>query len=325
MTNKLVTIILPVYNGEKYLKRAIDSVLNQTIGYDKLTLLVINDGGTDSSSQIISNYQKKYPELIHFIDRENKGVAKTRNEAIILTETEYLTFLDQDDYLDQEFVQKLYQEAKTSKVDVVVGGYRRPDEVGSVRKTVQPSDTEFGKFITMAAWSKLHRTKFLKENKIEFFDNSVGEDNVFTFKEIMSTQNILIINYIGYNWFYNTSSVSNTAQSSLNSENQEALERLLEKLFQVNDNSNSKINEYFIVRMIVFYLLFSGRNSTLSEFASAELKFNSIMKNYGSSYNILTYIPKGESFSIKMILKIFYILKKMSLLNFVMRFYCKGK
>ena len=75
MTNKLVTIILPVYNGEKYLKRAIDSVLNQTIGYDKLTLLVINDGGTDSSSQIISNYQKKYPELIHFIDRENKGVA----------------------------------------------------------------------------------------------------------------------------------------------------------------------------------------------------------------------------------------------------------
>ena len=185
----------------------------------------------------------------------------------------------------------------------MVGGYRRPDEVGSVRKTVQPSDTEFGKFITMAAWSKLHRTKFLKENKIEFFDNSVGEDN----------------------WFYNTSSVSNTAQSSLNSENQEALERLLEKLFQVNDNSNSKINEYFIVRMIVFYLLFSGRNSTLSEFASAELKFNSIMKNYGSSYNILTFIPKGESFSIKMILKIFYILKKMSLLNFVMRFYCKGK
>ncbi len=92
MTNKLVTIILPVYNGEKYLKRAIDSVLNQTIGYDKLTLLVINDGGTDSSSQIISNYQKKYPELIHFIDRENKGVAKTRNEAIILTETEYLNF-----------------------------------------------------------------------------------------------------------------------------------------------------------------------------------------------------------------------------------------
>lgn len=85
--------------------------------------------------------------MIHFIDRENKGVAKTRNEAIILTETEYLTFLDQDDYLDQEFVQKLYQEAKTFESRCCGGGYRRPDEVGSVRKTVQPSDTEFANLL----------------------------------------------------------------------------------------------------------------------------------------------------------------------------------
>ena len=104
MTNKLVTIILPVYNGEKYLKRAIDSVLNQTIGYDKLTLLVITDGGTDSSYQIISNYQTKQADLIHLNDGENKVVLKKRNAAINVRETEYLTFVDRDDDLEQEFV-----------------------------------------------------------------------------------------------------------------------------------------------------------------------------------------------------------------------------
>ena len=77
---KKVTLIVPVYNSEKYIGRCLDSIINQT--YEDYEIQVINDGSTDSSQDIIDNYKEKYPEKIISIKQENKGVAKTRNEAI---------------------------------------------------------------------------------------------------------------------------------------------------------------------------------------------------------------------------------------------------
>ncbi|ATY86829.1 MULTISPECIES: glycosyltransferase family 2 protein [Lactococcus] len=325
MTNKLVTIILPVYNGEKYLKRAIDSVLNQTIGYDKLTLLVINDGGTDSSSQIISNYQKKYPELIHFIDRENKGVAKTRNEAIILTETEYVTFLDQDDYLDTDFIEVLYSAAQQDKPDVISGGFRRPDLKNKIIQQIQPGPTEYGKYIIMAAWSKLHRTNFLKENNIEFFDNQFGEDHVFTVREIVRSTKWTVVDYTGYNWFYNEKSGSNTKQKGL-SLNDNFSEVLKKDFDNIEYKSNDRFN-YFILRTTIGYLLFSGRNASKNRFMEVYHELFELLdkeEKFSFKNKYLPFGPKGETKIGRLSIMVFMFLHKCHRVNWLAKLYCKG-
>ena len=102
---KKVSIIIPVYNTEKYLKRCFDSVIAQE--YENLELVIINDGSIDNSEQIINEYKNKYPDLIRYYSKENTGVADTRNYGIEKANGEYVMFLDSDDYLDKALLKTL--------------------------------------------------------------------------------------------------------------------------------------------------------------------------------------------------------------------------
>ena len=95
---KKVTIIIPVYNSEKYIGRCLDSIVNQS--FKDIDILVINDGSTDKSKEIVEEYQSKYRN-IKLINQDNIGVAKTRNKAIKLIDTKYIMFIDNDDYIDK--------------------------------------------------------------------------------------------------------------------------------------------------------------------------------------------------------------------------------
>ncbi|MGL6105767.1 glycosyltransferase family 2 protein [Romboutsia sp.] len=94
MNNKKISVIVPVYNVEKYLERCLNSLLNQT--YKNLEIILINDGSTDSSEEIRKKYSKQ-DEKIKFISQENKGIAETRNVGIKNSTGEYIAFLDSDD------------------------------------------------------------------------------------------------------------------------------------------------------------------------------------------------------------------------------------
>ena len=112
MENK-VTMVIPVYNSEKYVGRCLKSVLEQT--YKDVSILVINDGSTDNSQQIIDEYAKKYKNIIS-IEQKNMGVAKTRNKAIQMTNTEYIMFMDNDDYIDKDYIETLLKNAEDGKI-----------------------------------------------------------------------------------------------------------------------------------------------------------------------------------------------------------------
>ena len=98
-----VTIVIPVYNSEKYIGRCIESILNQT--FQDFELLIINDGSKDNSKEIIKEYKSKYPDKITFINQENKGVSTTRNEAIKIANGKYIMFIDNDDYIDNDYIE----------------------------------------------------------------------------------------------------------------------------------------------------------------------------------------------------------------------------
>lgn len=104
-----VTIIIPVYNSEKYIGKCLDSILNQT--YTNFEILVVNDGSKDNSQKVIEEYQNKYPDKIIAINQENKGVSKTRNESIKKASGDYIMFIDNDDFLESDYIETFVTEA----------------------------------------------------------------------------------------------------------------------------------------------------------------------------------------------------------------------
>ena len=204
--NPKVSIIIPVYNGAKHLRRCIDSIFAND--FEGLEIIVLNDGSSDGSAEIIAEYKKAYPEGIRAFFHKNMGVARTRNRGIELARGDYLLFLDQDDWFDSDYVRTFYDAIDCSGSDVVVGGYRRQDANGNIVLTRLLPGHGYYRFITVTAWAKIHRADFLKENKIGFFDNNIGEDVVFCMDEAIHSEKFSFIPYTGYNWYLNEESVS---------------------------------------------------------------------------------------------------------------------
>lgn len=114
---KQISIIVPVYNREKQLQRCIDSLVNQT--YKNIQIVLINDGSTDRSKEIIDINQKKYPDKILAIHTENQGVSMARNEGIEAAQGDYIGFVDSDDYVDKDMFLKLIEKAQMEDYDMV--------------------------------------------------------------------------------------------------------------------------------------------------------------------------------------------------------------
>ncbi len=113
-----VSIIVPVYNTEKYVAKTLDSLVNQTL--DSYEIIVVNDGSTDNSQEIIKEYTKKYPNLIQAYYKENGGLGSARNYGLQYAKGEYVGFVDSDDWVDEKMYQAMYQKAVEEKCDIVL-------------------------------------------------------------------------------------------------------------------------------------------------------------------------------------------------------------
>lgn len=259
MSRPEVSVIIPVYNAEKYIGRCLDSVLGQS--YQDFEILVINDGSTDGSDEILKEYERKYSSKMRYIKQKNMGVAKTRNKAVGMAKGEYVAFIDNDDYIDKDYLEKLLPR---SGEDVVISGYRRPDENGKIVQKMKLKNVVWSKFTNPTPWAKVYRRDFIYENKIKFLDNDIGEDIYFNLVAMLFAKKVKIIDYVGYNWYYNRKSISSTKHKNfeevdvfmlLDSCYDELKSRgLLEK--------NYELIEFFFCRFVVWFLLYSckGQN-----------------------------------------------------------------
>ena len=322
-SKKKISIIIPIYNGEQYLARCIESVLQQEhFNTDALEIFLINDGSKDSSATIINTYQQQYPDIIRGMHQQNIGVARTRNKGVQMARGEYVMFLDQDDWLDKDYCQVFYEAAVKSCADVVYGGYRRPDERGNIHRVEKPDAREYGKYIIVAAWAKIHRTKFLIENEIQFFDSKYGEDCVFTVQEIARTKKWRCIDYIGYNWFDNSVSASNTTQRGLSKDNK-PIELLAMLIKSAGPKKESYDFQYYVLRTAVHHLLFSGRHVGLGRFMGEYGSIFSWMHEYVKGALRFRNIvgQQGEKATVRIIVGFFLLLHKMRLVTIFAYFY----
>lgn len=134
-----VSVIVPVYNGEKYLSRCIDSILRQTLR--DIEIILIDDGSKDNSGQIMADYQKRYPGIIKTIyNHINRTTGTSRNIGVSQAEGEYIGFVDADDWIDADFCEKMYGQAKEKNADIVTCGVLRVNENGESKLFFLPPE-----------------------------------------------------------------------------------------------------------------------------------------------------------------------------------------
>lgn len=180
---KKVSIIVPVYNVEKYLKRCLDSLINQSI--DNYEIILVNDGSLDRSQDIIDEYVKKYSKKIKAFRKENGGQASARNFGIANAEGEYLGFVDSDDYIDLNMFEKMYDMAVENNADIVTCNYKIFNE--STQETENydlkvDNQNIVRDFIIKqpAIWNKLVKRKIFVENNLKFPEGIIYEDYALT-------------------------------------------------------------------------------------------------------------------------------------------------
>ena len=175
----MISVIIPVYNVEKYLRDCLNSVIGQT--YKDLEIICINDGSKDNSLSILEEYAKIDKRII-IINKENAGVSAARNDGIEKSAGEYLFCLDSDDYVDKDFFEVFYNNAKTNNSDLVVLG----NFWGLDKRAVKEYHS------ALPTWAMFIKTSILKENKHLRYPVNIqpGEDGIFSHKLLMYTKNI---------------------------------------------------------------------------------------------------------------------------------------
>jgi len=196
-----VSIIVPFYNSEKTLARCIDSIIKQT--YQNIEIILINDGSNDSSNVIASIYKKNYSEIIKYYIIENKGVSYGRNFGIEISKGEFISFIDSDDFVEDNFVENLVGKMD-SKTDLVCCGfnrYRGNDNHICIKKNLEENDPKNLDATTTYVWDKLFKRSIITKNNITFpEDVSFGEDYYFLTVYKLYCKNMTSVDQCLYNY-----------------------------------------------------------------------------------------------------------------------------
>ncbi|MDF2845396.1 MAG: CDP-glycerol:poly(glycerophosphate) glycerophosphotransferase [Herbinix sp.] len=139
-SNFKISIIMPVYNVERYLRACLESVVNQTL--EGVEIIVVNDGSKDNSISILNEYEKKHSDRMKVFTTENHGVSHARNYGLARATGEYILFVDSDDFIEKDMCEKLYHKAIRDNNDIVICGrynvYER-ENIGELKKKSAPT------------------------------------------------------------------------------------------------------------------------------------------------------------------------------------------
>ena len=187
-----VSVIVPVYNVEKYIDKCLDSLVNQTL--KDIEIIVVNDGSPDNSQEIIDKYVKKYPKKVKSYIKENGGQGSARNLGLESAKGEYISFVDSDDYLDLNMLEEMYNVAKEKDNDIVicdlVDHYLLDD---NEEKVIYHNCTKYDSVyeVTPSACNKIFRREVIGD--LKFLSRLWYEDFNFTTKILFNTDNISVI------------------------------------------------------------------------------------------------------------------------------------
>lgn len=201
----LISVIIPVYNVEKYLPQCINSVLEQS--YQNFEIILVNDGSKDTSGAICDNYSKK-DSRIKVIHQENAGASAARNTGLKIVSGEYVYFLDGDDWLERNAFEEMVKSMQKEQTDFVFfDAYSIDENSGNISKKHYSHKETYkngkgheimkqlltNKEFHVAPWSMFFRTKFLMQSKIYFEEGIIYEDMLFAYQVFSMAQKVAYV------------------------------------------------------------------------------------------------------------------------------------
>lgn len=217
-TSERITVIVPIYNTELWLRECVDSILSQT--YSNLEILLIDDGSTDSSLTICYSYAQRYPQ-IKVCHQSNQGLSAARNTGLDMASGSYIFFLDSDDFLEPDALETMYQALTANEADLVIGAYQNVSATGDAlgierfpysSKITTISEKDFWqlstcKTVAIVAWSKLY-PKHLWD-KLRFPVGKIHEDNAVLHQITEQCQKIIYLDQVILNYRSTPGSIMN--------------------------------------------------------------------------------------------------------------------
>lgn len=209
-----ISIVVPVYNVEKYIVRNLKSLVKQT--YKNIEIIVVNDGSPDNSQKIIDKFQKKYPDKIKSYIKENGGLSDARNYGIAKATGKFIMFIDSDDYVEKNIVEELYNSIKENKSDIAIcdiyDDYEMINRSGIYKNYIPKSFCDIytdklqllNRFCT---WNKLFNIELFKDKNMLFAQNKIYEDLRLIPKLYLKANKISYVNKPLYHYIIREGSV----------------------------------------------------------------------------------------------------------------------
>ena len=313
--NKVLTIVVPVYNTEQYLSKCLDSLIVKE-NKELIEVLVVIDGSPDNSLQIATEYSLKYPDLFRVINKENGGHGSCCNRGIQEAKGKYIKFLDSDDWFELETLSYLIHYLKNVDVDVFFTksvkeliyenrtqnygcNFNYSNEIICIEDLEIPIDTNYPHFFTLADCG--FKTNMLHNLKITFSEKCSFDDTFLYFAPFINTKKILFINKILYHYLIGRSEQSIISLSPLKY-HQKAQEyiKCLKVCNQFNDTISQNIKLYVknfagILIDNCYFSIFNSQNEIQKQLyidLQNTIKKNSLLSQSSSKYHyLLKYIP----------------------------------
>lgn len=273
-----LSIIMPVYNVESYLRKSIQSILNQS--FDDFELIIINDGSTDESKEIIEDF--KEDPRVKYIDIPNNGVSTARNIGINESQGEYLTFIDSDDWIEDKLLEAYMQKLEKYSFDLLITGfvmeYKYKNKDFSFNVTSPEAVVSKNEFIDLfpellkrnlipTPWNKVFKSNIIKQNNIKFPKKN-NEDIYFVMDYLTYVNDVAIIdcNYYHWNRFRESSQTTKVNSIELVWEaKKDIISMILSKTKQWNFDMKQfhSLNSYYTDRLIQIFMIIMGSDSNL--------------------------------------------------------------
>lgn len=317
MIHALISVIIPVYNAEKYIKRAVESVLMQT--YREIEVIIVDDGSTDGSVSVCTSIDDV---RIKVIRQENAGPAQARNTGLENANGEFVCFLDADDYLEPNFIEVLYK--GILQVDISICGYNVVSQESKkitvykpreeiVTSTVAVDRVLHQKSVSGFLWNKMFRKSIILKNNLHFMPSIfVGEDLLFVLYYLSFAVNAMFIKDVLYNYIYIETSISH----NIDNRKLTLLDTYSEAYTIFDDNGYKKsILSLYMAHYLSFYELLDNKDMI-------QRKLEKFIDTYNiSEQQIIKVLKKTDKLKYKVyrsnkhffvaLMKLYRILKKL--------------
>jgi glycosyltransferase involved in cell wall biosynthesis len=179
-----VSVIVPIYNVEKYLEKCINSLLSQTL--EDIQIILVNDGSKDNSGNIAKEYEKNNKDRVIYVEKENGGLSDARNYGLKYATGDFIAFLDSDDYIEKNAYEEMYNKAIEENADYVECDFiwEFPNKIRVDKQYPYKNKKEMLSFVRVVAWNKLIKRQLIIDNNLEFPKGLRYEDIEFTYKLI---------------------------------------------------------------------------------------------------------------------------------------------